>query len=316
MRPALCSRHRPCAAGRPRPALPAPRTTALLSRLKDHRHAVRFETPRLLYGRLGLPGRPALHGKPVLSRGKRHRPALLRAASGRCALASKAELTCMPSWQLYRLPPGEFEKQMRKSAAVIISDVETQCFGLYPAFFDRAKRERRVVTFPDRLMNLKKWVRGGGGLMMVGGWLSFSGSHERAAAGGAVRSPRLSRCNALWVTTWWSPSRLHRRGYAAGPPHRPRSAVEVVPADLRLQRSDSQGARRRDRPGRTDRTPAGCCRPIRQRPHRRLRLRSGRRTGGSTLSSGKGTTGSGNRCSGGSAVQRVDPRTATPATAD
>lgn len=101
------------------------------------------------------------------------------------ALKPGAELTCLANWELYRLQPGEFEAHVRRSAAVIISDVEAKCFNLYPAFFDRSKRTGQTVTYPDRLDFLKKWVSRGGGVMMLGGWLSFSGARE---AGGWRRS--------------------------------------------------------------------------------------------------------------------------------
>jgi len=101
------------------------------------------------------------------------------------ALAPRAELTCLSNWQLYRLKPGELEALVRKSAAVIVSDVEAKCFQLYPDFFDRSKRTGHVETYPDRLQFLKDWVAGGGGMMMLGGWLSFSGAKE---AGGWRRS--------------------------------------------------------------------------------------------------------------------------------
>src|SRR5918993_1853706 len=91
------------------------------------------------------------------------------------ALGKEADLTTLANWQLYRLPPGRLEEHVDRSAAVIISDVEAKCFHLYPSFFDRSRRETRVISFPDRLEAVKSWVKGGGGLMMLGGWLSFSG---------------------------------------------------------------------------------------------------------------------------------------------
>jgi uncharacterized membrane protein len=94
------------------------------------------------------------------------------------ALKPKAELTCLSNWELYRLKPGEFESHVRRSACVIVSDVEAKCFNLYPEFFDRSKRTGQVKTYPDRLSFLKRWIAGGGGLMMLGGWLSFSGARE------------------------------------------------------------------------------------------------------------------------------------------
>src|SRR3989304_6037066 len=89
-----------------------------------------------------------------------------------------AEVTCTTNWDLYRLPPGKLEEYLARSAAAVVSDVEAKCFHLYPAFFDSARVNREVVTFPDRLEALKKWVHGGGGLIMLGGWLSFSGAKE------------------------------------------------------------------------------------------------------------------------------------------
>ena len=99
------------------------------------------------------------------------------------ALEAKAEVTCLANWELYRLEPGRLEKHLARSAALIISDVEAKCFHLYPSFFDRSKRKGQVVTFPDRLETIKRWVAGGGGLMMLGGWLSFTGVQVRAGWG-------------------------------------------------------------------------------------------------------------------------------------
>jgi len=101
------------------------------------------------------------------------------------SMESAAELTCLANWELYRLKPGEFEALVKRSAAVIVSDVEAKCFNLYPEFFDRSRRTGKVETYPDRIRFLKEWVEKGGGLMMLGGWLSFSGARE---AGGWRRS--------------------------------------------------------------------------------------------------------------------------------
>ena len=94
------------------------------------------------------------------------------------AVEPLASLTCLANWDLYRLPPGRFEELIGQSSAVIVSDVEAKCFHLYPGFFDRSRRGRGIVTYPDRLDTLKAWLAGGGGLMMLGGWLSFSGARE------------------------------------------------------------------------------------------------------------------------------------------
>jgi uncharacterized membrane protein len=96
------------------------------------------------------------------------------------ALEPEAEVTCMANWELYRLDPGRLEKILERSSTLIISDVEAKCFHLFPSFFDRSRRENKVITFPDRLKAVKKWIGEGGGLMMFGGWLSFSGSQCKA----------------------------------------------------------------------------------------------------------------------------------------
>jgi uncharacterized membrane protein len=94
------------------------------------------------------------------------------------AFRHDAEVTPLANWTLYRLEPGKLEEMIDRSAALVISDVEAKCFHLYPTFFDRARREQRVVTFPDRLESIQQWAHNGGGLMMLGGWLSFSGARE------------------------------------------------------------------------------------------------------------------------------------------
>jgi uncharacterized membrane protein len=94
------------------------------------------------------------------------------------AFRQDAEVTTLANWNLYRLEPGKLEELVSRSTALVISDVEAKCFHLYPSFFDRARREQQVVAFPDRLDAIKDWVHAGGGLMMLGGWLSFSGARE------------------------------------------------------------------------------------------------------------------------------------------
>lgn len=107
------------------------------------------------------------------------------------AIQPVAETTCMANWELYRLEPGRLEKILERSAALIISDVEAKCFHLYPNFFDRSQRENRVITFPDRLVSVKNWIKNGGGLMMLGGWLSFSGALGKGGWGRSMLAEAL-----------------------------------------------------------------------------------------------------------------------------
>lgn len=93
------------------------------------------------------------------------------------------DVTPLANWELYRLQPGKLEEYLEYSQALVISDVEAKCFHLYPSFFDRARRENKVITFPDRLKVIRQWISDGGGMMMLGGWLSFSGVQGKSGWG-------------------------------------------------------------------------------------------------------------------------------------
>ena len=66
-------------------------------------------------------------------------------------------------------------------AAVMLSDIGSNTLLLHPDTFERS------VPRPDRLMAIREYVAGGGGLVMVGGYLTFAGIEGRARwAGTAV----------------------------------------------------------------------------------------------------------------------------------
>jgi hypothetical protein len=152
------------------------------------------------------------------------------------ALGKEADLTTLANWQLYRLPPGKLEEHVGRSAAVIISDVEAKCFHLYPSFFDRARREQQVVTFPDRLESINKEIRArrrgahdARGLAIVLGRPRdgrLAAQHARGGAAGAVPGRRGPRRVV---------GGLYGGGGAAETPARVGPSVGVVPADLRVQ---------------------------------------------------------------------------------
>ncbi|WP_328649092.1 glutamine amidotransferase [Amycolatopsis sp. NBC_00348] len=58
---------------------------------------------------------------------------------------------------------------------VVLSDVTADSLLLHPQVIQRAR------PFPNRVKVLAEWVRSGGGLAMVGGYLSFQGFHAKAA---------------------------------------------------------------------------------------------------------------------------------------
>lgn len=57
---------------------------------------------------------------------------------------------------------------------VVMSDIPADTIQLTPAVFDRGERQ------PDRLRVLADYARAGGGVMMVGGYMSFSGIEGKA----------------------------------------------------------------------------------------------------------------------------------------
>jgi uncharacterized membrane protein len=58
--------------------------------------------------------------------------------------------------------------------AVILSDIGANSLLLAPATFERS------AVAPNRLASVEQYVRGGGGLLMIGGYLSFAGIEGKA----------------------------------------------------------------------------------------------------------------------------------------
>lgn len=87
-------------------------------------------------------------------------------------------------WQLDHIPSHRIEDRMpvtleglRQYAVVILSDVGANTFALTRATFLQGR------SGPDRLALIKAFVAAGGGLLMVGGYLSFSGIDGKAGYG-------------------------------------------------------------------------------------------------------------------------------------
>jgi len=97
------------------------------------------------------------------------------------------EVTSVPSWDFYRLGPGEYEKVLDEYDLLIFSDVEARLFQLAPQFFDRSKLGgTRPLVFPDRVRLTVEAVRRGKGVLVLGGWQSFTGELGK---GGWGRTP-------------------------------------------------------------------------------------------------------------------------------
>lgn len=69
--------------------------------------------------------------------------------------------------------PGT-RQDLERYAAVILSDIGSNTLLLHPDTFDRS------VPMPDRTAAIREYVAEGGGLVMIGGYLTFQGIDGRA----------------------------------------------------------------------------------------------------------------------------------------
>ncbi|HSD27924.1 MAG TPA: glutamine amidotransferase [Vicinamibacteria bacterium] len=97
------------------------------------------------------------------------------------------EVASVPSWDFYnKLGPGGYEKVLAEHDVFVFSDVDAKLFQLAPSFFDRSKFGAEPLVFPDRVRLTLDAVRRGKGLMLLGGWYSFTGEMGK---GGWGRTP-------------------------------------------------------------------------------------------------------------------------------
>ena len=85
------------------------------------------------------------------------------------------EVNDVPTWDFYKLKPGEYERILDTYDVIIFSDVEAKNFQLEPSFFDRSKFGTQILTYPDRVRLTVDAVLAGKRMMFLGGWLSFTG---------------------------------------------------------------------------------------------------------------------------------------------
>lgn len=85
------------------------------------------------------------------------------------------EVNSVPAWDFYKLRPGQYEKILDEYDVIVFSDVECKLFQLCPDFFNRDEFGKKILTYPDRLRLTLNAVRAGKGLMLLGGWYSFTG---------------------------------------------------------------------------------------------------------------------------------------------
>jgi uncharacterized membrane protein len=99
----------------------------------------------------------------------------------------KHEVESVPTWDFYnKLGPGGYEKVLKAADVLVFSDVDAKLFQLAPHFFDRTKFGTRPLVFPDRLRLTREAVASGKGLMLLGGWYSFTGEMGKGGWGRTI----------------------------------------------------------------------------------------------------------------------------------
>ena len=68
----------------------------------------------------------------------------------------------------------------------MFSDVEGKLFQLNPDFFNREEFGKKILTYPDRLRLTLDAVKAGKGLMLLGGWYSFTGEIGKGGWGRTI----------------------------------------------------------------------------------------------------------------------------------
>jgi uncharacterized membrane protein len=86
---------------------------------------------------------------------------------------SEFELTYMPGHEVPEKFPASLDA-LTTYDAVLLSDIGSNSVLLHPDVWLRSR------TFPNRLKLLREWVRNGGALAMIGGYLSYQGIDGRA----------------------------------------------------------------------------------------------------------------------------------------
>ena len=97
--------------------------------------------------------------------------------------SGRHEITSVPAWDFYNMPPGEYEKVLEEYDIIIFSDVEAKNFQLHPQFFNRHLFGTKILTFPDRIRLTVEAVQNGTHMMFLGGWLSFNGEMGKGGWG-------------------------------------------------------------------------------------------------------------------------------------
>ncbi|MQA35396.1 glutamine amidotransferase [Modestobacter roseus] len=87
------------------------------------------------------------------------------------------EVRHVPAHEIVDVVPGTGAQLRELADVVVVSDVGANTFQLPPATFTRS------LAQPDRTVVLRDFTAAGGGLLMVGGYLTFAGIDARARWG-------------------------------------------------------------------------------------------------------------------------------------
>ncbi|MCS5732288.1 glutamine amidotransferase [Herbiconiux daphne] len=91
--------------------------------------------------------------------------------------AAGHEVTHVPCHEITTRVPGTAAELGAIADVIVVSDVGANTFQLPPATFTRSEQQ------PDRTEALRGFVEQGGGLLMVGGYMTFSGVDAKARWG-------------------------------------------------------------------------------------------------------------------------------------
>ncbi len=112
--------------------------------------------------------------------------------------SERHEIKSVPTWEFYKLSPGEYERVLGEYDIIVFSDVEAKNFQLHPQFFDRHVFGKKVLTFPDRVRLTVEAIHTGTNAIFLGGWLSFTGEMGKGGWG-RTRLAEILPCRCLDV---------------------------------------------------------------------------------------------------------------------
>ena len=91
--------------------------------------------------------------------------------------AGDIKVVRMMNWDAYERFPSTIE-ELKEYDVVILSDIEAEILLLHPIFY-HPEEWKGIVKIPNRVKELVKWIKEGGGLIFAGSWVTFVGRYGR-----------------------------------------------------------------------------------------------------------------------------------------